>query len=405
MGGYMLLFHFLILLAALTSIEESDPQLEKLRSTLVSLRTHAEAYAEKHSEALGGVTELTVVKHQLRDWIESRINTLEGDGDEKEFQRTMNDTLKAAELTAKEEPENMLGYLGDIEIMREFDLLIVTTSVGIVCQYDQSAYAYEWADNHWKRIWQYEQNDYSRSKYAPQYLTTHTWQDYENGKKTGSRYILSIGHTSGCMSTWHSVYWGVWRLNPEGSKLLVDGSHGAWLRADTYIIGSIASNGEFAKPKADILLEFTQGSISATVREGIRHYVIDGDDVRRIDPVALSPRDFVDEWLRSSWNESAGWSISPSLRHSYQKMQSDYISGEFSPTMHCRTPDLWQVTLTPQDSKHNFKEEPEVYFLVQWNPPYHFTMMNVSNKPWPLCKKEDPSADEWRTLFAVQEWR
>ena len=202
----MRIFQTLLLFSALASIEGSDPQIEKLRSTIVSLRTHAEEYAEKHIETLGGVPELTGVKHQLRDWIEFHLGALKGNGDEKTFRGALNDILKAAGLTAKEElAENMLGYLGDMEIMRENDLLIVTTSVGILCQYDQSAYAYEWTGTDWKRIWQLEQNDYSRSKYSPQNtLTVHTWQQYKDGKKTGNRFIF-LNSTSFLLPTNRSL--------------------------------------------------------------------------------------------------------------------------------------------------------------------------------------------------------
>jgi len=73
--------------------------------------------------------------------------------------------------------------------------------------------------------------------------------------------------------------------------------------------------------------------------------------------------------------------------------------------MRCRTPDLWQVAVTPSNAKKDFKPEPEVYFLVHWAPPYHFTMVDVSNQGWPRCAQKDPDADTWRTLFNTQEWR
>jgi len=63
--------------------------------------------------------------------------------------------------------------------------------------------------------------------------------------------------------------------------------------------------------------------------------------------------------------------------------------------MHCETPDLSQVTFEPDNAK-DFAPEPSVYFLVRWRPPYHFTMMDISDKPWPRCTQEDREADEWR---------
>jgi hypothetical protein len=73
--------------------------------------------------------------------------------------------------------------------------------------------------------------------------------------------------------------------------------------------------------------------------------------------------------------------------------------------MHCHTPDLWQVAVTPSNAKKDFQPEPDVYFLIRWAPPYHFTMVDISNKGWPRCTQKDPEADAWRTLFNTQEWR
>lgn len=73
--------------------------------------------------------------------------------------------------------------------------------------------------------------------------------------------------------------------------------------------------------------------------------------------------------------------------------------------MHCQRPDLWQVGITPADEKKNFEPKPEVYFLVRWRPPYHFTMVGAADKPRADCNQPDPEADEWRTLFSNQEWR
>ena len=74
------------------------------------------------------------------------------------------------------------------------------------------------------------------------------------------------------------------------------------------IQGSVALN--------DVLVEFTVGSIDGGVhsRQAIRHYSIDQDQVQRIDPLALNPRDFVDEWLTDDWRAAAFWSDSASRR-------------------------------------------------------------------------------------------
>ena len=172
-------------------------------------------------------------------------------------------------------------------------------------------------------------------------------------------------------------------------------------------MGSIVGGRTDGVP-VDVLIEYTKMSIDLIVhnREAVRHYLIDGDRVRRVHPVALSPRDFVDEWLRSGWDESAIWSASPALQKWHRKFHSDTVSGLFrQTTKHCKAPDLWQVTVAPRIAKNDFDSEPEFYFLVRWQPPYRFQMMNISGKPWRRCTQDDPAADEWKTMFSTQEWR
>jgi len=69
------------------------------------------------------------------------------------------------------ESQNLLGSLGDVSISREADILIVRDRLGILCQYDDSVYAYGPAGGGgWQRLWESEQNDYSPKKYNPQHI-------------------------------------------------------------------------------------------------------------------------------------------------------------------------------------------------------------------------------------------
>jgi hypothetical protein len=168
-------------------------------------------------------------------------------------------------------------------------------------------------------------------------------------------------------------------------------------------VGSITQDWE-PKAPVDVLVEFTESSLGGN-REAIRHFLIQGDQVRRVDPVALSPRDFVDEWLTQEWTESSTWSAFPGLRQWHERLHADFVSGSFGLTKHCTTLDLWQVTVEPDDPGKSFAKGPKAYFLVRWRPPYHFTMAEISAKPWAACTVEDREADDWRTLFSTQEWR
>ncbi len=281
------------------------------------------------------------------------------------------------------------------------------TRVGIVCQLDESVYGYKRIGSQWHRIWESEQND--DQHYMPQHIdAVHVWQSYEGGKQTGPAYILTLGNAWGCVSAWHRVYYRIWRVDSSGSKALVDQSGYAYLRGHSYIEGSIVNSPMHFSGPVDAIIEFTQRSVDAVVhnREAVHHFLIEGDQVRRVAPVALSPRDFVDEWMTQPWSESQGWSLSPDLVIWHKKLHADFVGGDFpGDTMHCQTPDLWQVGFEPHDAKRNFEPEPNVYFLVRWTPPYRFALVSASSKPWPRCTQPDQVADAWRTLFSTQRWR
>jgi hypothetical protein len=96
----------------------------------------------EHLESRGATPELTVIKHTLRDWIESRLTALAADGD----------------------PTALGGHFLDaVRLYRPplSEFVVVQTAVGINCGFDASAYACERSGDHWRRFWQSEQDDYA----------------------------------------------------------------------------------------------------------------------------------------------------------------------------------------------------------------------------------------------------
>jgi len=111
-------------------------------------------------------------------------------------------------------------------------------------------------------------------------------------------------------------------------------------------------------------------------------------------------------WRRiwESEQDNQAWSLPGDLSGWHPKRHAGFASGDFpGPTMHCQTPDLWQVGFEPQDAGRNFAPEPNVYFLIRWTPPYRSALVDISHNPWPGCTQADPEADAWRTLFSTQD--
>jgi hypothetical protein len=168
-------FALSLLIAAAASAQ--DARLDALHATLVTVHSHN---PEVNYETLGATPELTVAKHQLRGWIESRLGALKDLEHLEATANEINEVLKGVSVNDPKDDQNLLGSLGDVRFSSEGGLLMITTAVGILCQYDESAYAYKSINGQWQRIWESEQNDYSPKKYTPQHVVAvQAWQVLE----------------------------------------------------------------------------------------------------------------------------------------------------------------------------------------------------------------------------------
>ena len=366
-----------------------DTQLPALRASLLATK-HAPDVADR---VRGASPQLTIAKHQLRDWAESRLKSLPFRGDEAELARLLNAELRSAGLFCGDDaggkvpcPEwTLLGVLNPINLRRTQGFLVLQTGVGIECGFDESAYLYGWSDEGWRRGWQTEQNLYDEKVYQPQTIHEVLVSAYSG---TNNYVVMTLGSESWCMSNVHNVYYRVFRLGPDPSaRPLVEGTVLAHIDGDRPIHGSVTVD--------DVLIEATgAGGLGGMPYEVIRHYRFDHDTVRRIDPFALCPRDFVYEWLSNEWATVALWSESANRRTMldlHEKLGKR--SGEFVyPTMHCpATPDLWQVGVD-LGNPATFPPKATNYFLVRWRPPYDFRMVDVGDQPWPQCTEKDREA-------------
>lgn len=391
-----------LLVATPVAVWAEDARLSELRGMLVPMRQHP----YEHLESRGATPELTVVKHKLRDWIESRVAALAPNEDPALLTLQLNAELKGAGLfsdgqTQYPQPESWVGFLGPVLIHRQAwsEFLLVQTAMGIQCGFDWSGYAYERSGDRWRRIWQSEQDDYRKGKYLPQNLhaVLISPTDYRPHGDKSAPLVLTLGDQPWCTSNWRNVDVRLWRTKTGDAepKLLLDLGEPAYLGShDPPIQGSVGPD--------DVLVEYSVAGGEHS-RPEIRHYTVEQDKVKRVDPIALRPRDFVEEWFLRPWTEVSRWT-EPGSRARMEKRHG--VRHEFSefthPTLHCGAkPDLWQIQIDFGDAE---KQIPE-YFLIRWRPPYRFIMVDVSDRPWPGCVEPDPAADEVRTLFPTQDWR
>jgi hypothetical protein len=384
-------------------IHAEDNRLDAIRTTLLPMRTTG----LQNLESRGATPAFTTVKHQLRDWIESRLSPLQWSGsrwipDPVVLQEQLNDELRGAGLICDYQskvpcPEwSELGFLGPIVLDMKQGLLILRTGVGIQqCGFDESAYAYESNENQWHKFWQSQQNDYRDGKYFPQRLeqVLISPTDYHPKADKTEHLILTLGTEPWCSSNWHDVYYRVWQTKGSYAEPLplLDGSEWAFIAEP--VRGSVGPVGVF--------FEYSVSGVEGGfLRPELRHYVLREGKLSRTDPVALTPRDFVAAWLRHPWPDSSLWSAQEGRAklEAWLQQHEGHISEFGFPSLHCKLhPDLWQLTTTAGEA-----EDDQVYFLVSWRPPYHFTMISAGGLPSPDCTEEDREADQPRSLFSPQ---
>ena len=301
---------------------------------------------------------LTEFKHQVRDWVESRMTV--DTGDSQSIARELNRMLADAGLVCKavcDDDQDELGYLAEIQLdplAGSRGWLVLSTRVGIACGEDESVYLYERVAGQWLRRFENEQNQYGEDRYKPQ-------DDIEVRsalEAAGRRLVLTRGISSSCASNWQMGYYRLVRLGkPEP---LLDGQHVVFLGD---------SNSEMRLTADDVFLPFS---------DNILHFKIEGDRLRRVAPIALNPAAFVDEWRTSTWPEVAEWS-DPSLAPWHARVaQPLLIFGFWDDVTACsKRPGQSQIT--------NSIKQQTYYFLVQELAPSSYRMLNVSTSPHAGC--------------------
>jgi len=390
-GKKPILFGFLapacaLILGAL-GLSAQDKQLSEVRSTVLSLRQHP----DDHRDTRGATPQLTVVKHQLRDWIEFHLSTFAQAGNERTLAESLHSGLRDAKLFCDDDAlcfPSSLGFLDDIQVSRDGEFLTFETAVGIWCGYDYSAYIYQWIANRWLRVWESEQDTYTEKEYVPQII--HAVHISAPDRDEG-RLILTLGSKPGCASAFQPIYYRVWRMKEHlPPQILLQESEVANVGGDPPIRGKIGPD--------DVLVGFEVGGTGyGASHQAARHYEVRADTVKQVDPIATTPRDFVEEWLSLPWTQSASRSESAGLKEWYSKVHRDDGAGDFpDPAVHCTDPALWEIST-------HLHESPEIYYLVRWQPPYQFVMGGVSDHPYPNCTERDPKGDEHPVLFPGQD--
>jgi hypothetical protein len=120
--------------------------------------------------------------------------------------------------------------------------------------------------------------------------------------RSGRWYLAVASTRPWCMSVWRGLRYDLSRPGGRGGKPHIFFSKNVYTH-----LGDIP---ETLRATAS-MFEVRHDGHSIVIGENrphIEHYAIAGDRLRRVQPVALNQRDFVDEWITSPWVEAGSWS-------------------------------------------------------------------------------------------------
>jgi hypothetical protein len=160
---------------------------------------------------------------------------------------------------------------------------------------------------------------------------------------------------------------------PAGERLLAE-HHGVWIGDEEPL---------FVLEPDRLTVEYRYGSVDAEVhnRAQVRRYRI-GDSVERVDPVALQPQDFVEEWLTQPWSEMAERSA-PETKAVHGQLHADFVMGEYLDVAPClMRPGRWRIGLEITHVGGKQLDDPrQVFFVVQDLGGYRYRMEHAGDEP------------------------
>jgi hypothetical protein len=333
----------------------------------------------------------------LRDWVESRLPKSRPALDA--GFATLQDRLKAELSRAGVLPpangEDEYGYVGRLELSRpsEFpEALAIIEGISVPCGTADSVYVYDYSGASPGRGLESRGSSGHDETVSREYFSS---QDV-----SGSRLFLAFRNAVHCGSSSNRLSYDLFRLRPGASTAtaIFSGDHGIWTGAD---------DGYRIQLKPDeLLLELRDRSMDTRMRNRthVLRYSVGPSAVERIDPVALQPQDFVDEWLTRPWAEMAARS-SATDRDKLQKWH-DFLSGdsdvaEIRVVQPCADlQDDWKIVLTMEWVAGKKMPEPfTLYFRVHGLGKYKYEMAAVSFHPPSGCPGDAPPTSSSPSLF------
>ena len=341
----------------------------------------------------------------IRDWIETQLpkSRTALDTAFSTLNARMNAALQRAGVIAPDirwgnGPSNfgLVAYVKALRPPEDSNELTVTVGIGQPCGSDNAVYVYDYSQGSPRRV--------LTSRGTREHDESVAAVHFSKRDATGRQLILTLRYAVQCGSSWNVLAYDLFRVPPNANEAvpILSAEHGIWFGAEHSYQVRLEPN--------DLLMEIRDRSIDPVIhsRAHILHYKVGDEAVTRIDPVALQPQDFVDEWLIEHWELMEPRSAAAEddkLKLWHEFLSGDFVAGEFSLVQACSNePGQWQVGVDMSFIRGKQLPEPlPVYFLVQQLGQYKFVMTGVSFNPDDDCPGESPPNENSPSLFPVHE--
>jgi hypothetical protein len=315
---------------------------------------------------------IAAMKARLGDFVTAYLRCAPAAPDPEALERELSTLAHGKDALPK--AANGYGAVLEFGVKRPADeprLLTVTASFSIVCGSDAMLFVFAHDNGAWHEVLRWQSKPYRTVAGA-------FWSfGYAISPRDarGRWFVVTKSVRPWCSSTWSSIAYSVLRpvANRREPRDLRTASEWMWWGGEDF--------GTLTAGPAELDVRFHGTSIDDGVhnRLWIRHFRVVGNTLRRVQPVADSPRDFVDEWIVSSWQEASAWSLASragQLRRIHRRLHRLSYFNYASVRRCLDRPDHHQIELVHED-------DPPYYVHVLGRTAYELS--GIATKPDPAC--------------------
>jgi hypothetical protein len=318
------------------------------------------------------------VKDRLRGLVRAEMACAFDSPDPKALTAAMADDGDASD-SAPDEPDrhgDSLAYQVS-RVDSQPDMLAVVATLGIHCGTDSMLMLYgRTSRGGWRELMVRRSAPYREVKGG--------WGDLRFAvsprDKQGRWFVATASTTPWCTSAWQGMPFELARPGsaPDRPDILFRGK-------DVHYLGN--ESDLLLKAERDAFeIRHDGGSVDPDIliRRHVRRYEVTGESVRRVQPVAENVRDFVDEWVSSSWSEAKAWSASdPALAAAHSALQAARWKtlGGFASIRSC-TGEATQIELAGNEASGWF-------MIVRGGASGPWTLERVARRPAAGCTGPD----------------